>query len=83
MAKGPQQAPKRPGPFSKAAIIDNYIKRLRRIEEGCFGARHKKTDFYKYLEAVLKLYLKWKDGKIRNEFQRARGAVPEESSGSQ
>ena len=61
MAKAPQQAPTRPGPFTKAAIIDNHIKRLRRIEDGCFGPRHKKTDFYKYLEAVLKLYLKWKD----------------------
>ena len=70
MAKGPQQAPKRPGPFSKAAIIDNYVKRLRRIEEECFGPRHKRTDFYRYLKPVLKGYLKWKDDKIRNESQR-------------
>ena len=61
MTKGPQQAPEQTGPFSKAAV-DNDIKRLRRIEEACFGPRHKKTDFYEYLEGVLKLYFKWKDG---------------------
>jgi hypothetical protein len=61
MTKGPQQAPEQTGPFSKAAV-DNDIKRLRRIEEACFGPRHKKTEFYEYLEGVLKLYFKWKDG---------------------
>ena len=61
MTKGPQQAPEQTGPFSKAAV-DNDIKRLRRIEEACFGPRHKKTDFYEYLEGVLKLYFKWKEG---------------------
>ena len=70
MSKRPGRVPKRPGPFSKAAIIDNYIKRLRRIEEECFGPRHKRTDFYRYLKPVLKGYLKWKDDKIRKESQR-------------
>jgi hypothetical protein len=70
MSKKPAEVPKRPRPFSKAAIIDNYIKRLLRIEKECFGPRHKRTDFYRYLKPVLKGYLEWKDDKMRKESQR-------------
>jgi len=38
------------------------IEVLRKIEEKVFGPRHGKTDFYEYLEAVLKLYADWKAG---------------------
>ena len=38
------------------------IEMLRKIEEKVFGPRHGKTDFYEYLEAVLKLYADWKAG---------------------
>ena len=31
------------------------------IRKKCFGPRHKKTDFYEYLEGVFDLYLMWKD----------------------
>jgi len=70
VSKRPGRVPKRPRPFSEAAIIDNYIKRLRRIEAECFGPRHKKTDFYRYLKPVLKGYLKWKDDKKRKKSQK-------------
>jgi hypothetical protein len=37
------------------------ITELARLEKKCFGPRHKKTDFYEYLEGVFDLYLMWKD----------------------
>ena len=46
-------------PKTKAAR-EREIERLRRLERKAFGPRHKKTGFYDYLEAVWKLYLKWK-----------------------
>ena len=57
MAWGPKRGPK--GPDQSATRI--AITKLARLEEKCFGPRHKKTDFYEYLEGVLKLYLVWKD----------------------
>ena len=69
MAKRPEQASKRRHPFSDLAIIDNHIKGLRRIEEACFGPRHKKTDFYRYLRAVLKQYLRWKDDNVEKKIK--------------
>ena len=70
MSKRPGRVPKRLRPFSEAAIIDNYVKRLRRIEAECFGPRHKKTDFYRYLKCVLQGYLEWKDDKNGTKSQK-------------
>jgi hypothetical protein len=46
-----------PHPFATRAAITE----LARLEKRALGPRHKRTDFYEYLEAVLKLYLRWKD----------------------
>jgi hypothetical protein len=39
---------------------EREIERLRQLETKAFGRRHGKHDFYDYLEAVWKLYLKWR-----------------------
>ena len=47
------------------------IETMRKIEEKVFGPRHGKTDFYEYLEAVLKLYADWKAGdKVKKRVPR-------------
>lgn len=47
------------------------IETVRKIEEKVFGPRHGKTDFYEYLEAVLKLYADWKAGdKVKKRVPR-------------
>ena len=56
MAWGPER-PQRPRPSETRAAIT----KLARLEKKCFGPRHKKTDFYEYLEGVFDLYLMWKD----------------------
>ena len=56
IARGPKR-PQRPRPSETRAAIT----KLARLEKKCFGPRHKKTDFYEYLEGVLDLYLMWKD----------------------
>jgi hypothetical protein len=57
MALGKNGAQKGPHPFATRAAITQ----LARLERKSFGPRHKKTDFYEYLDGVLKLYLSWKD----------------------
>jgi hypothetical protein len=37
------------------------LDRLRRLEKKAFRDRHGRMDFYKYLNAVLEVYWKWKD----------------------
>jgi hypothetical protein len=56
MAWGPKR-PQRPRPSEAKAAIT----KLARLEKKCFGPRHKKTDFYDYLNGVFDLYLMWKD----------------------
>ena len=56
MAWGPKR-PQGPHPLATAAAITE----LARLEKWAFRPRHKKTDFYEYLDGVLNLYLKWKD----------------------
>ena len=46
-----------PDPVATRAAITE----LARMEKWAFRPRHKRTDFYEYLDGVLKLYLKWKD----------------------
>lgn len=47
------------------------IEELRVIEKKVFGRRHGKADFYRYLEAVLKLYTVWKvAGKVKQRIKR-------------
>jgi len=48
-----------PHPFATRAAITE----LARLEKWAFRPRHKRTDFYEYLDGVLNLYLKWKDRK--------------------
>jgi hypothetical protein len=56
MAWGPKRS-ERPNPSATRAAIT----KLAQLEKKCFGPRHKKTDFYEYLEGVFDLYLMWKD----------------------
>ena len=56
MAWGPKR-PQGPHPLATAAAITE----LARLEKWAFRPRHKRTDFYEYLDGILKLYLKWKD----------------------
>jgi hypothetical protein len=49
--------------MSLEAKIRSEIEVLRALEEKAFGPRHGKYDFYVYLEAVWKLYLKWKEAR--------------------
>lgn len=55
-----------PDPVAKRAAIT----KLKRLEKRAFGPRHKKTDFYEYLDGVLKLYLRWKDRRYAGEARR-------------
>jgi hypothetical protein len=45
--------------------INREIEALKELEKKAFGPRHRKTDFYRYLEGVLKLCRKWKEEKNR------------------
>lgn len=56
MAWGPKRS-QGPDPVATGAAIT----KLERLEKMAFGPRHKKTDFYEYLDGVLKLYFRWKD----------------------
>ena len=56
MAWEPKRS-ERPHPSATRAAIT----KLAKLETKCFGPRHKKTDFYKYLEGVFDLYLMWKN----------------------
>jgi hypothetical protein len=67
MAGGPKR-PQKPRPSETRAAITE----LARLEKKCFGPRHKKTDFYEYLERVFDLYLMWKD---RNFARKATKGV--------
>lgn len=40
------------------------IEGLRKLEKKVFGPRHHKRDFYRYLEAVFRLYSQWKAGGV-------------------
>lgn len=51
--------------MSLEAKRDREIEPLRELEKKSFGPRHRKHDFYGYLEGVWKLYLKWKVDKRR------------------
>ena len=70
MAWGPKR---RHGPDPVATRA--AITKLARLEKKCFGPRHKKTDFYEYLDEVLKLYLMWKDGNCAGK--AAKGVLAE------
>ena len=51
--------------FQKKQLIE--IDRLTDLEKLAFGKRHGKNDFYKYLEAVLKEYWRWRgDGERKS-----------------
>jgi hypothetical protein len=41
--------------------LQAIIKRLSKLEDDAFLPRHGRYDFYKYLEAVLKVYWQWTD----------------------
>ena len=79
MAWGPKR-PQGPHPLATAAAITE----LARLEKWAFRPRHKKTDFYEYLDGVLNLFeverpkLCWKGSK-----GSARGDVPGQSEDSQ
>jgi hypothetical protein len=51
--------------------LSAVIEGLKHSEERAFGLRSGRFDFYKYLEAVLKMYWSWKDDGVRKT-RRAR-----------
>jgi hypothetical protein len=67
MALGQNGGQRGPHPFATRASITQ----LARLEKLSFGPRHKKTDFYEYLDEVLRLYLNWKDRNCAGKEARA------------
>jgi hypothetical protein len=55
-----------PHPFATRVVTT----KLARLEKRALGPRHKRTDFYEYLEGVLKLYLMWKERKYAGKKAR-------------
>src|SRR5690349_3139998 len=47
----------------KRSVVRREIRRLREMEEKCFGSRHGRHDFLEYLEEVFKCYRKWASAK--------------------
>jgi hypothetical protein len=66
--KGSMTAPRK-------SSLQGIIERLSKLEDDAFQPRHGRYDFYKYLDAVLKVYLQWTDEAARKTRAEQVGAL--------
>jgi hypothetical protein len=59
----------------RKSSLQAIIERLSNLEDDAFQPRHGRYDFYKYLDAVLKVYLQWTDEEARKTRAKQVGAL--------